>query len=337
MEYAIETFNLTKKFVPIRGFNDLLHPFRKREVTALEHVNLKIRKGELFGILGPNGAGKTTLIKMLCTLILPTFGTALVNGYDIAKEEEKVKASMGLVTGEERSFYWRLTGRQNLIFFASLHKFSSSEVQKRVNDVLHFVDLEDKAADKFHSYSTGMKQRMAIARGLLNEPEILFMDEPTKSLDPGAAQHLREFIKERLVKDQGKTVFLSTHHLGEAEELCDRIALINKGGIKACGTLSELRGMIEKREKYIIKVTNFSDSVFAKLHDLEGVITLSTHVQSDVVTLEIQLSDSELVLPQIIDTIVNVGGKIHACHSKEIDINDLFTQLMNDAGGMHAD
>ena len=336
MEYAIETFNLTKKFIPTRGFIDLLHPFKKKEVTALDDVNIKIRRGELFGILGPNGAGKTTLIKVLCTLILPTRGTAYINGYDIIKEEEKVKASIGLITGEERSFYWRLTGRQNLYFFASLHNFSSSEVQKRVSDVLNFVALEYKADDKFHSYSTGMKQRMAIARGLLNDPAILFMDEPTKSLDPGAAQNLREFIKERLVKEQGKTVFLSTHHLEEAEQLCDRIAIINKGRIKAYGTLSELRDMIGKRETYIIKVKNLSNNVLGKLRDLEGVITFSTDAQSDVVSLEIQLSNSETVLPQIIEMIVNTGGKIHACNTKEIVINEIFTQLMNNAGGMHA-
>ena len=337
MEYAIETFNLTKKFIPIRGFIDLLHPFRKKVVTALDDVNIKIRRGELFGILGPNGAGKTTLIKVLCTLILPTCGTAYINGYDTIKEEEKVKASIGLVTGEERSFYWRLTGRQNLYFFASLHNFSSSVAQKRVNNILNFVDLEDKADDKFHSYSTGMKQRMAIARGLLNDPAILFMDEPTKSLDPGAAQNLREFIKERLVKEQGKTVFLSTHHLEEAEQLCDRIAVINKGRIKACGTLSELRNMIGKREIYVIKVKNLSNSVLGKLRDLEGVIGFSTHVQSDVVSLEIRLSNGETVLPRIIEMIVNTGGKIHACSTKEVVINEIFTQLMNDAGGMHAD
>ena len=337
MEYAIETFNLTKRFIPTRGFIDLLHPFRKKEVTALDDVNIKIRRGELFGILGPNGAGKTTLIKVLCTLILPTCGTAYINGYDTIKEEEKVKASIGLVTGEERSFYWRLTGRQNLYFFASLHNFSSSVAQKRVNNILNFVDLEDKADDKFHSYSTGMKQRMAIARGLLNDPAILFMDEPTKSLDPGAAQNLREFIKERLVKEQGKTVFLSTHHLEEAEQLCDRIAVINKGRIKACGTLSELRNMIGKREIYVIKVKNLSNSVLGKLRDLEGVISFSTHVQSDVVSLEIRLSNSETVLPRIIEMIVNTGGKIHACSTKEVVINEIFTQLMNDAGGMHAD
>ena len=329
MEYAIETFNLTKKFIPPRGFKGLLHPLKKKAVIALDDVNLKIRKGDLFGILGPNGAGKTTLIKVLCTLILPTSGTAYVNGYDVTKEEEGVKASIGLVTGEERSFYWRLTGRQNLLFFASLHTFSSASVaQKRVNEVLNFVGLEDKADDKFHSYSTGMKQKMAIARGLLNEPEILLMDEPTKSLDPGAAQNLREFIKERLVKEQGKTVFLSTHHLEEAEQICDRIAIINKGTIKAYGTLNELRDMIEKREIYVITVKNLSNSVPDQLRDLNGVNDLSTHASSDAVTLEIQLSNTESVLPRIIATIVNSGGEIHACSTKEIVINDIFSQLI---------
>jgi len=339
MEYAIETFNLTKKFIPTRGFADLLHPFVKKEVTALDNVSIKIKKGELFGILGPNGAGKTTLIKILCTLILPTTGTAYVNGYDIVKEEEKVKASIGLITGEERSFYWRLTGRQNLFFFASLHNFSSSEAQKRINNVLNFVGIEDKADDKFHSYSTGMKQRMAIARGLLNDPPILFMDEPTRSLDPGTAQNLREFIKERLVKEQGKTVFLSTHHFEEAEQLCDRIAVINKGRIKAYGTLSQLRDMIGKREIYVIKVKNLSNSVLGKLRDLEGVITFSTDAQSDLGFSEIQvsLSNSETVLPKIIEMIVNTGGKIHACNTKEVVINEIFTQLVSETGGMHVD
>ena len=329
MEYAIETFNLTKKFLPPWGFKGLMHPSKKKEVLALDEVNIKIRKGDLFGIIGPNGAGKTTLIKVLCTLILPTCGTAYVNGYEVTKEEGRVKAAIGLVTGEERSFYWRLTGRQNMMFFASLHNFTSASIaQKRVNEVLNFVGLEDKADDKFHSYSTGMKQKMAIARGLLNEPEILLMDEPTKSLDPAAAQNLRVFIKERLVKDQGKTFFLSTHHLEEAEQICDRIAIINKGTIKAYGTLNELRDRIGKREIYVIKVKNFSNSVAGQLRDLNGVIDFSTHASSDAVTLEIQLSNTKSILPQIIAMIVNTGGEIHACSTKEIVIDDIFTQLI---------
>jgi len=247
LEYSIETHDLTKKFALQKGFTDSLrHPFRKDEITAVEKVNITIGKGELFGILGPNGAGKTTLIKMLCTLILPTEGTAYVNGYNIAGDSGKVRESIGFITTDERSFYWRLTGRQNLIFFASLHNFYSYDAQKRVDELLNIVGLINRANDKFLSYSAGMKQRMAIARGLLNNPEVVFMDEPTKGLDPGAAQNLRGFIKERIVKEQGKTVFLSTHHLGEAEQLCGRIAIIDEGELRVIGSPEELKSTLDK-------------------------------------------------------------------------------------------
>ncbi|WP_305064511.1 ABC transporter ATP-binding protein [Methanococcoides sp.] len=247
MRYTIETHDLTKRFTLQKGFTDFfLHPFRKDEVTAVEEVNIKIKNGELFGVLGPNGAGKTTLIKMLCTLITPTEGTAYVNGYDIAKDSGKVRESIGFITADERSFYWRLTGRQNLKFFASLHNFYSQDAEKRIDDLLSLVGLENRADDRFLSYSAGMKQRMAIARGLLNDPEVLFMDEPTKALDPGAAQNLREFIKDRIVKEQEQTVFLSTHHLGEAEQLCDRIMIIDESKIKVIGTIEELKNDLHK-------------------------------------------------------------------------------------------
>lgn len=247
MGYAIETYDLTKKFALQKGFTEfLMHPFGKNEITAVKKVNIKIRKGELFGVLGPNGAGKTTLIKLLCTLVLPTEGTAYVNGYNIAEDSGKVRESIGFITADERSFYWRLTGQQNLKFFASLHNFYSFDAQKRVNELLDIVGLKNRADDRFLSYSAGMKQRMAIARGLLNDPKVVFMDEPTKGLDPGAAQNLRGFIKERIVKEQGKTVFLSTHHLGEAEQLCDRIAIIDEGEIRVIGSPEELKSELTK-------------------------------------------------------------------------------------------
>ena len=247
MENSIETHDLTKRFVLQKGFTDfLMHPFERDEIAAVEKVSIKIGKGELFGILGPNGAGKTTLIKLLCTLILPTEGTAYVNGYNIAEEGGKVRESIGFITADERSFYWRLTGQQNLKFFASLHNFYSYDAQKRVDELLNIVGLKHRADDRFLSYSAGMKQRMAIARGLLNDPEVMFMDEPTRGLDPGAAQNLRAFIKERIVKEQGKTVFLSTHHLGEAEQLCDRIAIIDEGEIRVIGSPEELKSALGK-------------------------------------------------------------------------------------------
>jgi len=334
LSYAIETSDITKRFIQQKGYRELLiHPFRKKEITALEKVSIKVKAGELFGILGPNGAGKTTLIKVLCTLILPNEGTAYVNGYDVVEEGEKVKASIGLVNSEERSFYWRLTGRRNLEFFASLHNFSNANAKSRIDEVLRLVGLEDRADDRFDNYSTGMKHRMAIARGLLNDPTILFLDEPTSSLDPYAAQKLREFIKEDLVRDQGKTVFLSTHHLEEAEQLCARIAIINKARIKACGTLSELRNIVGVQEEYVIEVKNLSKSVLSKLSCLESVTDFSNApIESDVVSLDFLLSNSETVLPRIIEMIVNTGGKIRACNRKEAALGEIFTQLTEEGG-----
>ena len=334
LPYAIETLNITKRFIQTKSFGDLLlHPFRKKELIALEKVSIKVKKGELFGILGPNGAGKTTLIKVLCTLILPNEGTAYVNGYDVVEEDEKVKASIGLVTSEERSFYWRLTGRKNLRFFASLHNFSNSEMKSRIDEVLRIVGLEDRADDRFDNYSSGMKHRMAIARGLLNDPAILFMDEPTSSLDPYAAQKLRAFIKEDLVRDKGKTVFLSTHNLQEAEQLCDRIAIIDKAKIKVCGALRELTKMVGEQEKYVIEVKNFSDGLLGKLSCLEGVIDFSNApIESNSVSLEILISNTETVLPQIIEMIVSTGGKLMACNRKETALDEIFVQLAEEGG-----
>lgn len=229
MAHAIQTNGLTKEFT--RG---------KKNTLAVNNVGLEVEDGELFGLLGPNGAGKTTLIKILCCLILPTKGKAQVAGIDIVKNEDKAKSVIGLVSGEERSFYWRLTGRQNLHFFSSLYNLPGAQARERINKLLDYLEI--KEADKrFQEYSTGTKQRLAIARGLLHDPGIIFMDEPTKSLDPIAADNLRKFIKEKLVGEQKKTVFFATHNLKEAHELCSRLALMDKGEVKASGTVAQLR------------------------------------------------------------------------------------------------
>ncbi len=249
MSYAIETVNLTKYFTPTPGIKSLLAPsLRKREVIrAVEEVNIQVKGGEIFGLLGPNGAGKTTLLKLLSTLILPTKGTAYINGYQIAKDDEKIKSSIGLVTGEERSFYWRLTGRQNLEFFAALYNLFRDQTKIRIEELLNLLEIE-KPDKRFQEYSTGMKQRMALARCLLSDPPILLMDEPTKSLDPLTAKNLRVFIKKELVKRRKKTLLFTTHHLGEVKDLCDRIAIMDQGRIKAWGNLDELRRKVNAPE-----------------------------------------------------------------------------------------
>lgn len=215
-------------------------------LTSLDSVNLKVREGEVMGLLGPNGAGKSTLIKILCTLIMPTAGKAYVNGYDVVKENENVRKSLGYVTTDERSFYWRLTGRDNLDFYAALHNLGAKDAKQKVEELLEVVQLSERADELFLNYSAGMKQRMAIARGLLNDPQVLFMDEPTRSLDPGAAKKLRDFIRSKIVKENGKTIFLSTHNLDEAEQLCDRIAILDQGRVKALGSPEDLKNSVGK-------------------------------------------------------------------------------------------
>lgn len=328
MSYAIETVNLTKRFPKPKRYRDLLNPFRREEITALHDVNIQVNKGEIWGLLGPNGAGKTTLIKVLCTLVLPTYGTALVNGYNILEAEEQVKASIGLVSSEERSFYWRLTGRQNLEFFATLQNLSPGQARKKIAEVSRLLSLENVLDRRFDSYSAGMKQRLALARGLLNDPGILFLDEPTKSLDPTAAQSFREFIKEKLRKESGKTIVLATHQLAEAEQLCDRIAILNRGRIKACGTFSELQGIVQKQHQYILRVSNLTKEALDKISGLKDVISVGNEaVAPDIVSLEILFSNGDVALPEVFETIVTTGGRIEACSSSEADLEDLFTRI----------
>lgn len=257
--YIIETKDLTKYFTPSTNLiNFFPRAFSKRSIVkAVEGVNIKIEKGEIFGLLGPNGAGKTTLIKMLCTLILPTRGKAYVNGYEIVKNGEMVRRSIGLVTGEERSFYWRLTGKQNLRFFGTLYNMKSREINRKIDYLAELLEMQEYIDMRFGEYSTGMRQHLAIARSLLSDAKILFMDEPTKSLDYPSANKLRQFIKEGIVEQDKRTVFFTTHNLQEAVNFADRIALMNKGIIRALGTVSELKTKIKNPEASIEEIFEY--------------------------------------------------------------------------------
>ena len=251
MSWAIQTNALSKHFAPQIGFRRLIRRASPTQL-AVDQINLRVGKGELFGLVGPNGAGKTTLIKMLCTLIQPTSGAARVNGLPLSRDTE-IRASIGLVTSDERSFYWRLTGRQNLEFFAHLHNIPKNEIVSRVEEALQQVSLDSDADRQFMTYATGMRQRLSIARALLSHPSVLFLDEPTKGLDPEATRRLHALIRNKLVDEQGMTVFLTTHDLEEAELLCDRIAVMSHGRINACGSPKELRELAGKTDHTSIR------------------------------------------------------------------------------------
>jgi ABC-2 type transport system ATP-binding protein len=236
MEYVICVENLKREFVSKKG----LIKKENKVVKAVDGISFEVEKGEIFGLLGQNGAGKTTTIKMLTTLLAPTSGKCEVLGYKTFGDEKKIRSEINFIFGGEMGVYRRLSARDNLRYFSNLYLIPKKEQDERIDQILKLVDLADRADDLAETYSKGMIQRLQIARGLINDPEILFMDEPTVGLDPVGARMLRDII--RKLKEAGKTVLLTTHNLAEVEELCDHLVIINKGKIIAKGTPQSIKG-----------------------------------------------------------------------------------------------
>ena len=209
-------------------------------VPALRDINLEIAPGEFFGLFGPNGAGKTTLIRILTTLILPSQGRAALYGHDVVREAGLARAHLGLVFSNENSFYGRLTGRQNLEFFAALQNLSRAEARRRIAALLDLFELTGAADTPFQYYSTGMRQKLNVVRALLHDPPVLFLDEPTKGMDALTAETLRRLLRQELVDKQHKTVLLTTHDLGEMEALCERVGILDQGQLRAVGAPAAL-------------------------------------------------------------------------------------------------
>lgn len=242
MSVTVEIDGLTKYFPARMTFGNTLENIfgRQKPIVALEDVTFKVGQGEIFGLIGPNGAGKTTLLKILATLILPSKGSARVKGYEVAARPDAVRGYIGLVSSEDRSLYWRLSGKQNLEFFAAFCGLPKRLARSKIDELSQLLDIPapDRMVGK---YSAGMKQRLSLARGLLHDPAILLMDEPTRSLDPGGAGYLCTFARDYLCGKKGKTIIWATHSLPEAQSTCDRIGLLNRGRIIAQGSLDELR------------------------------------------------------------------------------------------------
>jgi ABC-2 type transport system ATP-binding protein len=246
---VILVHNLTKRFRAERRWGDFVRrPLRAKWVTALDGVDLEVKRGEVFGLLGPNGAGKTTLLKIFCTLLLPTSGRAVVNGYDVVAAPSKVRQVVGYCLDTERSFYYRLTGYQNLAFFATLNNLSSEERDRRILEAMGVVGLDGVADTRFMSYSKGMQQKLGLARALLTDPAVLLLDEPTKSLDPGAATAFHRFLRGTLAEKLGKTILLVSHTLEECRECCDRMAIMDRGRIVFQGGWPEVRRLMRAQE-----------------------------------------------------------------------------------------
>lgn len=258
---AISIQNLSKTFPP--GFPRLKKLFRMRvepAVEALKDVSLELEEGEILGLIGRNGAGKTTLTKIIATLVQPTSGTASVRRFDTIRDEVKVRSLIGLATAEERSFYWRLSCEKNMMFFARLYGMRDKEARKRISEIFERVGLKDLSRRRFSDLSTGNKQKLAVARALLPDPPILLLDEPTRSLDPLAAAEMRNLIS----SFENVSILLTSHNLSEIEELCDRVAVISKGEIKAADTPENLRKMHAPVQNVRVSIKDMEEHAIAE-------------------------------------------------------------------------
>ena len=341
-DYSIEALNLVKKF-PRRAEpeeNAADKPKRRfwpakrlpmSEFTAVDNVSLQILRGEVFGLLGPNGAGKSTTIRMLCTLLAPTSGTAIVNGFDIVKQPNLVRQSLGTVLAGERSIYWKLTGRENLEYFAALYHIPPDVAKERIDMLLERMELSARANEMVEKYSTGMRQRIVLSRALLARPPILLFDEPTLGLDPQAARRIREMILE--LKNEGHTVLLTTHYMEEADQLSDRIGIIDQGKIIALDTPTKLKQHIKQQDVVRMEVAGWKPEMGVKIQSIPGVTNLVTRYvdSTSIWELNLHTQDSRAILPRVIEQVNYNGTHLVNMNIVMPSLEDVFIHLTGKA------
>jgi len=298
---AIIVENLTKKF---NGF------------VAVDNISFSITRGEIFGLLGPNGAGKTTIISMLSTLLRPTSGSALVNGFELTKKEDDIRKSIGIVF-QDQSLDEELTAYENMDFHGRLYRISKTVRQERIVDLLKLVGLEERKDSLVKTFSGGMRRRLEIARGLLHEPKVLFLDEPTLGLDPQTRNHLWEYI-ERLNKEKGITIILTTHYMDEADRLCDRVAIMDKGKLIAANTPEKLK---EEIGGDVITITSSErEELYAKLKTLSWI----KHVEPHDGFLTLNLENAERHIAEIANLSATNGIEIDSISIHKPTLEDVF-------------
>ncbi len=298
---VIETMDLTKKF---------------GSLTAVDRVNIEVEQGEIFGLLGPNGAGKSTIISMLCTILKPTSGTALVNGYDIVGQPSLARKSIGIVF-QDPSVDDRLTGKENLEMHADLYGVPKSEMKLQIDKVLELVELSDRSNDFVRNYSSGMRRRLEIARSLVHTPKVLFLDEPTIGLDPQSRDHIWSYIRE-LLKTEDVTIILTTHYMEEADKLCKKVAIVDHGQIVALDTPESLK---EKLGGETITVKTKNNSLYMEKIK-ESKMAKSVVIAGDEV--KITVDNAHTILSHVVDTASRNGIIIESISLQEPQLDDVF-------------
>ena len=323
MDFAIHTEKLGRVY-QIRGGKKS----EPRSLVALNDINLEVNPGELFGLLGPNGAGKTTLIKILTTLLAPSTGHAWVAGFDVADQPDKVRPRINMVSGGETSGYGLLTVRENLWMFSQFYGLSSSVANTKIKQLLEVVGLSDRMNAKSSDLSTGLRQKMNIVRGFMTDPDVLFLDEPTLGLDVGASREVRHFIRSWVDNNPTRTLLLTTHYMVEADELCDRVAIINQGRVLACDSPANLKRNLQQDVIYHLELSPFNGSLSSGTFEaLPGVINVIHSPQDGFEALDLIMQE-ESALAKVIDTLNIANIRLLNMKKNEPSLEDVFVKLV---------
>ncbi|MEO8328363.1 MAG: ABC transporter ATP-binding protein [Candidatus Nanopelagicales bacterium] len=298
-----------------------------RDVEAVRGINFTVERGELFGLLGPNGAGKTTTIKMLITLLLPSGGSANVLGYDVVRDAREVRRRVGYVFGGDRGLYDRLSGLDNLRYFAELYAIPAREQRARIGELLELVGLTGRESERVEGYSRGMRQRLHIARGLLHRPEVLFLDEPSIGIDPVGARELRQTVSQLV--EQGTTVLLTTHYMFEADELCDRLAVIAGGQIVATGSPDQLKQGVSAGHVLEVEVFGSADGLTPAIERIEGVAAVSVEERDQAQLLVVRTGSGVDITPSVLACLE--GVRLGRVATREPTLEDAYVELVSDA------
>jgi ABC-2 type transport system ATP-binding protein len=292
-----------------------------KQVAALKGVSLDIRPGEIFGLLGPNGAGKTTLIKCLTTLLLPTSGRALINGFELTKQDNAIRATTGCMLMGERGLYWKLTARENLVFFGALYHLNPTDRRRRANQLIEELSLGEIADRAVESYSSGQRMKVAFAKALINDAPLLILDEPTNTLDVPSAHELRAVV--RRLNSQGKTVIYTTHIMAEAETLCDRVAIVDHGQVLALGTVPELKTSLQREA--VLKVEGvISKKATTAVEQLPGVSRVALNMNGHATLTVVSQDSHATLLPRLIETLTAHNAVIQKIAPEEVTLEDVF-------------
>jgi ABC-2 type transport system ATP-binding protein len=298
-----------------------------KTLVALENVSLQVSEGEVFGLLGPNGAGKTTLIKILTTLLAPSNGWAKVAGLDVLQQPDLIRQRINMVSGGESSGYGLLTVRENLWMFSQFYGIPSKEANARIKTLLQVVGLADRANTRSSNLSTGLRQKMNIVRGFLTDPQVLFLDEPTLGLDVGAARDVRRLVRQWMDDDRKRTVLLTTHYLVEAEELCERVAIINKGKVLACDTPQALKQQLQKEAIFQIELDTPQPLNMPSFSSLVGVNGCRLVSENGATRVDVTLKE-EAALAQVIASLTEQKARILSLQKREPTLEDVFVKLV---------